>query len=128
MASYVCFKEIIEECVTRQFMVTVPSVGEPGFYQQGVSVDAFCNHWKKTRFENPNYTPSYYFISRTQQALDWDVWLWEQTSAKLPGHHLHKLPFLGNDKDMEVVANIWDFYELIDWDHRTKRFMYERGC
>lgn len=82
----------------RYYVFRLPDVGEPGFYRQVVSYNAFfnsvsCRNWTNRRL----------FVAR-RPGGDW--------AAKYD-----EVP-----DDAIVCADIWDFYERIGFDYRRKRY------
>lgn len=122
VAKHLFLREEIDRERVRQFVVIVPTPGEPGFYQQLGSIDAFRQHWKKviTQHMVNRSLPRHVFFSCWQHDMDHELYVRREISKKyeLP------LPSFLHGEDVITIRGVWAFYEFIGWDHKNKRFIY----
>lgn len=121
MARHLFLREEIDGERVRQFLLIVPTPGEPGFYQQIESIDAFCQHWKKVISQHAvnRGRPRHVFFSCWQQDMDHELHVWREVSKK----HPLSLPSFLCGEDPIVIRGIWAFYDYIGWDHKRKKLM-----
>lgn len=101
-------KEVVGGVPTRQFKVYVPEFDEHGHYQQKKSMNAFYDHWntiyQKIKHQPGNLSSHYFLINRsTDTTLGYDF------------------PLFDNNLSTVTCMSVWDFYELICWNHKRKK-------
>lgn len=88
--------------------------GKDFCYRSRVSHAAFFHHYKKMRNLNDKF--SYISIHMNQFQIDLDVW------AKMMKEH-PDLPDIYSSVPVVIVKNIWEFYKLIGYDYKTKKWI-----
>lgn len=98
-------KEMIDGVVTRQFKVYVPEFTEHGHYQQTKSMNSFTDHWNAVYQRG---RPTHYFLIN------------RSTDATLGSD----FPVFDKNVVTTTCMSVWDFYDLIDWNHKRKKFNF----
>ena len=75
----------------------LPDVSEPGFYRQGVSFNSFFHFSGRNKFKNTHYKA---------YMLDDHIW-----------------PRFSKRPTIIECENIWEFYKLINFDYKTKKYL-----
>tara|TARA_B100000929_G_C15485553_1_gene412666 strand:- start:1279 stop:1647 length:369 start_codon:yes stop_codon:yes gene_type:complete len=121
MAKHLFLREELDGECLRQFLVIVPTPGEPEFYRQLLSIDAFRQHWKKVLYHHAvnRSRPRHVFFSCWQHDMEMELRMWREHCQK------HQLPLPGflRGEDIITIYGVWSFYEFIGWDHRAKKFI-----
>ena len=88
--------------------------GKDFCYRSRVSHDAFFRNYKRMR----NHTDKFLYISKHTDEFQIDVDAWAFMMNKHPD-----LSDIYNSVPVVTVKNLWEFYKLIGYDYKTKKWI-----
>jgi hypothetical protein len=104
--------------------IQMPDFRESGFYQNGLSIDAFLRYWLHAAFgsfnnkKNLRVRSELYFYGDSRAAFETDNACTNaiMRNAGIDNYNLYK--------DCKYVdhQSIWEFYNYINWNYKTKKF------
>ena len=83
-------------------------------YRSRVSYSAFFHSYKRMR----NHTNKFLYISKQVYEFQIDVDTWDYMMKKNPN-----LPDIYSSVPVVTVKNLWEFYKLIGYDYKTKKWI-----
>lgn len=88
--------------------VNVPEIGEPGFYREGVSFDAFRNNLAKNTYE---------FMQRERRIPRENYYVQDHRCDPSAGDRM----LLEGAEFVAHHENIWELYKAIGYDRKGRR-------
>ena len=107
----------------QKFVVSQPSVGEPNFYRNGISIESFRNRESKRCFgpkANPKHRKGRRFSMQPEGEYELDI------ARAL--NSVYRDLYEDQIKEWQNmpstnVSSIWDFYKQINYDYKKRKFL-----
>lgn len=87
--------------------------GKPLCYRSRMSHNAFFHGFKTQRNRNSRYLYTYKHLEEHR----WTMESWKRTMSQHP-----EIKDIYGSVPVVTVKNLWEFYELIGWDYRKKKW------
>lgn len=106
--------------VLEYYIINIPEYGEKGNYTQGLSISYFTSRELK-RFSDmyrDKKPPSFWYDIEQKHGFDYD------RNFRLEGHEISRKYQEELDNLPHIVCNsVWEFYEKIGYDRKTKKYL-----